>query len=203
MVLPPSDYRDAAQHNSVKNSITSLNTAAANSKHQHSPTPSAASSSSDHVTVSHPLTPCIRLTHHKLPCVCCSSTLVFQNLEVIDYLPHIQRGGWCKYRCLSVCVFLCVHCLSLSVYVLFCPVRQLSPLVRYFQSADNQHYYWDLVHHQMMEEYSSLTATPLPHCSRLPWDNMSAIFGSGVIRLQMFCSLHTMQSISQSGGFAP
>ncbi|XP_003964636.1 brain-specific angiogenesis inhibitor 1-associated protein 2-like protein 1b isoform X1 [Takifugu rubripes] len=50
MVLPPADYCDAAQHNSVKNNVTSTNTATTNRNHQHSPTPSAASSSSDHIT---------------------------------------------------------------------------------------------------------------------------------------------------------
>lgn len=57
---------------------------------------------------------------------------------------------------------------------------ELSPLVRYSQSADNQHYYWALFPHQMMEECSCITAAPLPNRSMLPWDHMllSAIFGS-------------------------
>lgn len=48
MVLPPEDYSDTPQHN-----ISSTSNVITNNNHQHSLTPSAASSTSDHNTVSH------------------------------------------------------------------------------------------------------------------------------------------------------
>lgn len=53
MVLPPADYCDVPQRNAIKNNTSSTSNVATNNNHQHSPTPSAASSlSSDHNTVS-------------------------------------------------------------------------------------------------------------------------------------------------------
>ncbi|KAG7243584.1 hypothetical protein INR49_011141 [Caranx melampygus] len=54
MVLPPADYCDSKQLNTVKNSTSSTSSITTNNNHHHSPTPSAASSSSssDHNTVS-------------------------------------------------------------------------------------------------------------------------------------------------------
>lgn len=53
MVLPPADYCDAPQRNTIKNNTSSTSNVTTNNNHQHSPTPSAASSlSSDHNTVS-------------------------------------------------------------------------------------------------------------------------------------------------------
>lgn len=53
MILPPADYSDTHQHNTFKNNTLSSSTIATYNNHQHSPTPSAASSSSfDHNTVS-------------------------------------------------------------------------------------------------------------------------------------------------------
>lgn len=132
MVLPPADYCDAAQHNSVKNSITSSNTATANRNHQHSPTPSAASSSSDHITVSRQHHQPVASFIRRFPSFCSSSTQVFQNLEVIDSLKHIQTGGWVTLKWFRVSAgvstntFLCVcfHRPSLSALtVLFSPER--------------------------------------------------------------------------------
>ncbi|XP_034395437.1 brain-specific angiogenesis inhibitor 1-associated protein 2-like protein 1b isoform X2 [Cyclopterus lumpus] len=50
MVLPPADYRGVSQRTAVNN----ISTIATNYNHQHSPTPSAASSSSDHHTAAQP-----------------------------------------------------------------------------------------------------------------------------------------------------
>lgn len=53
MVLPPEDYCDAPQRSIIKNNMPSTTHITTNSNHQHSPTPSAASSlSSEHNTVS-------------------------------------------------------------------------------------------------------------------------------------------------------
>ncbi|KAK2893903.1 brain-specific angiogenesis inhibitor 1-associated protein 2-like protein 1b [Channa argus] len=55
MVLPPADYCDGPQHNAIKNNTSSTSSVIMNNKHQHSPTPSAASStSSDHNTAAQP-----------------------------------------------------------------------------------------------------------------------------------------------------
>ncbi|XP_058510432.1 brain-specific angiogenesis inhibitor 1-associated protein 2-like protein 1 isoform X1 [Solea solea] len=53
MVLPAADYSDSSKHGGVKNSSLSASTATAYNNHQHSPTPSAASSS-DHNTAAQP-----------------------------------------------------------------------------------------------------------------------------------------------------
>lgn len=46
MVLPPADYSDGAQHNAIRNNTSPSSTVTTQSNHRHSPTPSAASSSS-------------------------------------------------------------------------------------------------------------------------------------------------------------
>ncbi|TKS91884.1 Brain-specific angiogenesis inhibitor 1-associated protein 2-like protein 1 [Collichthys lucidus] len=55
MVLPPADYCDGTQRNSIKNNASSVTTNNNHHHHHHSPTPSAASSSSsDHNTTMQP-----------------------------------------------------------------------------------------------------------------------------------------------------
>ncbi|XP_030591843.1 brain-specific angiogenesis inhibitor 1-associated protein 2-like protein 1b [Archocentrus centrarchus] len=53
MILPPADYSDTPQRNTVNSYTSSTSTIATNSNHHHSPTPSVASSS-DHSTASQP-----------------------------------------------------------------------------------------------------------------------------------------------------
>lgn len=80
-----------------------------------------------------------------------------------------------------------------------------SSLLQYSQCADNQHYHWaaPLLHLLMMEEYSCLTAAPLPNCCRHVSLGLRAAvchlsFVSGVITLQTFHFLHAMQNLSQA-----
>ncbi|XP_036945824.1 brain-specific angiogenesis inhibitor 1-associated protein 2-like protein 1b [Acanthopagrus latus] len=55
MVLPPADYCDSPQRNTIKNNTPSINNVTTNNNQQHSPTPSAvSSSSSDHNTTVQP-----------------------------------------------------------------------------------------------------------------------------------------------------
>lgn len=143
----------------------------------------------------------------RFPSFCFSSTQVFQNLEVIDSLKYIQTSGWVTLKWfwvstgVSTNTFLCacfrllyaVYTPPYSLCLLSCSAQNDSPLVQYSQSADSQHYYWALFHHQMMEEYSCITAAPLPNRFMLPWDHMllSAIFGScpdsSVCKRSSFC----------------
>lgn len=78
--------------------------------------------------------------HKRFPSFCFSSPQVFQSLEVVDSLKHIQTGGWLSLKCFSSGVstntFLCVFSSPVcGVYTASpCSAQndsELSPLVQY------------------------------------------------------------------------